>query len=71
MARVKTTCVICKKEFITFDSNFQIYCSVGCQIDSIHSADCAWFNDWHKCSCGAFDILEIDYKNNEVDNERS
>jgi hypothetical protein len=65
MARVKTNCVICEKEFITYDSSFQLYCSVGCQFDSIHTADCPWHNDWHACNCGAFDNLKIDYKNTE------
>lgn len=69
MALIKTNCVICKKEFITYDSNFQIYCSVGCQFDSNHAADCGWHSDWHDCNCGLFDRLEIDLKNTGDKNE--
>jgi hypothetical protein len=24
----------------------------------IHPEDCPWWHDWHRCSCGAFDIKE-------------
>jgi hypothetical protein len=62
MAKITQKCVECQKEFQTYHEEFKMYCSVGCKMRKYeeHPPECGWHRDWHSCSCGAFDLKEVE-----------
>jgi hypothetical protein len=60
MAKIIQNCAECGKEFVTYHTEFKMYCSVGCEFKKHeeHPPECGWHRDWHNCNCGAFDLKE-------------
>ena len=62
MASIKINCSECGKEFQTYTESYSLHCSVGCKMKKYeeHPPECPWHRDWHSCSCGAFDLEEVE-----------